>query len=46
MTESTDFRIHPDWFWSKERAEKEWSHIWTKSGIWSPISRNSPNRET
>jgi phenylpropionate dioxygenase-like ring-hydroxylating dioxygenase large terminal subunit len=30
MTQSADFRIHPDWFWSKERAEKEWTHVWSK----------------
>jgi phenylpropionate dioxygenase-like ring-hydroxylating dioxygenase large terminal subunit len=30
MTESSDFHIHPEWFWSKERAEKEWTHVWSK----------------
>jgi phenylpropionate dioxygenase-like ring-hydroxylating dioxygenase large terminal subunit len=28
MNES--IRIQPEWYWSKERAEKEWTHVWSK----------------
>src|ERR1700756_1873341 len=24
------FHIDPEWYWSKERAEQEWTHIWSK----------------
>lgn len=31
MTQATnEFHIDPDWFWSKDRAEQEWTHMWSK----------------
>ncbi len=31
MTQESDgFRIDPKWFWSTERAEQEWEHVWSK----------------
>ena len=24
------FRIDPKWYWSKERADQEWDHVWSK----------------
>lgn len=27
---TSDFHIEPEWYWSTERAEQEWTHVWTK----------------
>jgi phenylpropionate dioxygenase-like ring-hydroxylating dioxygenase large terminal subunit len=24
------FRVEPEWYWSRERAEQEWRHVWTR----------------
>jgi phenylpropionate dioxygenase-like ring-hydroxylating dioxygenase large terminal subunit len=32
MIEAPPFRVDPAWFWSKDRAELEWEHMWTK--VW------------
>ena len=30
MQPEPGFRMDPRWYWSKERAEQEWSHIWSR----------------
>lgn len=31
MNQTRDgFRIDPDWYWSRERADLEWDHVWSK----------------
>jgi phenylpropionate dioxygenase-like ring-hydroxylating dioxygenase large terminal subunit len=31
MTQASErFRIDPDWYWSTQRAEQEWDHMWSK----------------
>lgn len=44
MTESADFKIHPDWYWSKDRAEKEWTQVWSK--LWHMGPRAEELRES
>ncbi|MDR7102410.1 aromatic ring-hydroxylating dioxygenase subunit alpha [Croceicoccus sp. BE223] len=27
-----EFQVDPSWYWSRERAEQEWEHVWTR--VW------------
>lgn len=43
MSESTAFRIHPEWYWTQERADQEWTHVWSK--LWHMGPRVEELRE-
>ncbi|CCA94350.1 aromatic ring-hydroxylating dioxygenase subunit alpha [Novosphingobium sp. PP1Y] len=42
MIETQPFRINPEWFWSPERAEQEWEHLWTRVWHMGPREEEIP----
>jgi phenylpropionate dioxygenase-like ring-hydroxylating dioxygenase large terminal subunit len=42
MNKASSFRVEPNWYWSKERAEQEWDHIWTKLWHMGPREEELP----
>lgn len=42
MRATDDFRIEPSWYWSRERAEAEWDHVWTKVWQMGPREEEIP----
>ncbi len=44
MTQEKAFEIKMEWYWSKERAEQEWTHIWSK--LWHMGPRVDELRES
>lgn len=37
-----EFRIKPEWYWSRERADQEWDHVWTKVWHMGPREEEIP----
>ena len=42
MTEASSFRVEPSWYWSRERAELEWRHMWTRVWHMGPREEELP----
>lgn len=42
MTEVSSFRVEPSWYWTQERAELEWDHMWTKVWHMGPREEEIP----
>jgi phenylpropionate dioxygenase-like ring-hydroxylating dioxygenase large terminal subunit len=37
-----EIRIDPEWYWSRDRAELEWRHVWTKTWHMGPRIEELP----
>jgi phenylpropionate dioxygenase-like ring-hydroxylating dioxygenase large terminal subunit len=44
MAEATNFEIKPEWYWTSERAEQEWDHVWSR--LWQIGPREEDIPET
>lgn len=42
MTAAPTFRVDPSWYWTRERAEQEWDHMWTKVWHMGPRAEEIP----
>ena len=42
MTGADGFRVDPAWYWSRERADQEWDHVWTRLWQMGPREEELP----
>lgn len=42
MTQDPGFQVDPAWYWSQERAEQEWAHVWTRVWHMGPREEEIP----